>query len=117
MLSSAMFTLLVITASRRILSNIGSISNRKYQSAYYRARFAFAPLVSISFGQTEGDFLRFLFKCAHNTAWTSVGLGNIEPDYREPISQHDMEELMEAYKALRGLLFQQYRSRMLLTIA
>ena len=46
-----------------------------------------------------------------------MGLGNIEPDDREPISQHDMEELMEAYKALRGRLFQHYRSRMLLTIA
>jgi hypothetical protein len=91
--------------------------NRKYRSAYHRARFAFAPLVSNSFGQMEGDFLRFLFKCAHNAAWTSVGLGNIEPDDREPISQHDMEELMEAYKALRGRLFQRYRSRMLLTIA
>ena len=91
--------------------------NRKYRSAYHRARFAFAPLVSNSFGQMEGDFLRFLFKCAHNAAWTSVGLGNIEPDDREPISQHDMEELMEAYKALRGRRFQRYRSRMLLTIA
>ena len=65
----------------------------------------------------EGDFLRFLFKCARNAAWTSVGLGNIEPDNREPISQHAMEEMMEAYKALRGRLFQQYMSRMLLTIA
>ena len=46
-----------------------------------------------------------------------MGLGNIEPDYREPISQHAMEELMEAYKALRGQRFQLYRSRMLLTIA
>ena len=44
-------------------------------------------------------------------------LGNIEPDDREPISQHAMEELMEAYKALKGRLFQRYRSRMLLTIA
>ena len=65
----------------------------------------------------EGDFLRFLFKCAHNAAWTSVGLDNIELDDREPISQHAMEEMMEAYKALRGRLFQWYRSRMLLTIA
>ena len=76
--------------------------NRKYRSAYHRARFAFAPPASNPFGQIEGDFLRFLFKCAHNAAWTRVGLGNIEPDNREPISQHAMEELMEAYKALRG---------------
>ena len=41
----------------------------------------------------------------------------IEPDDREPISQHAMEEMMEAYKALRGRRFQRYRSRMLLTIA
>ena len=47
----------------------------------------------------------------------AVGLGNIVPDDREPISQHDMEELTEAYKALRGRLFQLYRSRMLLTFA
>ena len=73
--------------------------------------------VSNSFGQMEGDFLRFLFKCEHNAAWTSVGLGNIEPDDREPISQHAMEEMMGAFKALRGLRFQQYRSRMLLTVA
>ena len=46
-----------------------------------------------------------------------MGLGNIEPDDREPISQHAMEELMEAYKALRGRRFELYRSRMLLTIA
>ena len=65
----------------------------------------------------EGDFLRFLFKCAHNAAWTSVGLGNIEPDDREPISQHAIEEMMEAYRALRGRRFQRYRSRMLLTSA
>ena len=45
-----------------------------------------------------------------------MGLGNIEPD-RDPISQHAMEEMMEAYKALRGRRFQRYRSRMLLTIA
>ena len=46
-----------------------------------------------------------------------MGLGNIEPDNREPISPHAMEEMMEAYRALRGRLFQRYRSRMLLTIA
>ena len=46
-----------------------------------------------------------------------MGLGNIEPDDREPISQHAMEEMMEAYRALRGRRFQRYRSRMLLTIA
>ena len=91
--------------------------NRKCGSAYHRARFAFAPLVSTSFGQLEGDFLRFLFKCAHNAAWTSVGLGNIEPEDREPISQHAVEEMMEAYKALRGRRFQRYKSRMLLTTA
>ena len=51
--------------------------NRKYRSAYHRARFAFATLVSNAFRQIEGDFLRFLFKCAHNAAWTKVGLGNI----------------------------------------
>ena len=66
MLSSAMFTLLVITASRRILSNIGSVQRI---------------------------------------------------ENREPISQHVMEEMMEAYTALRGRRFQRYRSRMLLTIA
>ena len=88
--------------------------NRRYKSAYHRARLALAPLVSNSFGQMEENSV---FKCAHNTAWTSVGLGNIEPDDREPISQQAVEDLMEAYKALRGRRFQRYRSRIMLTIA
>ena len=103
---------------KNILKYWQQTKNRKYRSAYHRAGFAFAPLVSNSFGQMEGDMLRFLFKCADKAAWASVGLGETEPNDREsPVSQHALDEMMAAYISLRGRLFQRYRSRMLLTIA
>ena len=62
--------------------------------------------------------IRFHFKCALTAAWTSVALGNTEPNDREgPVSQHALDEMTAAHIALRGRRFQRYRSRMLLTIA
>jgi hypothetical protein len=92
------------------LKNMEQVKLTKYKDQYNRLGFAFAPLVTNSFGQFGADLLRFLWLLANFAARNQIPVQIVDRPNTQSTFDED-ETQKSAFKILRSKIFTEFKQK------